>query len=210
MYRTKVFFPCALPCSVCCRIICRSMQGPIKSLVLLWEQENFVGSHPMLRMCTKVKVYVCARRMVFGPPSDAVKCVLSLAQAPSARSWIPDRQTKGALESGWSGGCCWGLGTRAGTLRKTRYRAEPKRTDWVHVCLCMCVCACVYVRVGLQADKLAARHGLCSAFVCTCNAIICIAIVCSILSLSGCLCIIILLLLASLLLSQRAKGIITQ
>lgn len=119
------------------------------------------------------------------PLSDAMKCVLSLTLAPLDRSWIPDRQTKGTAQLGLGDGMMEALGTRAGTLGRTRYRAVLKNI--VHACVC--------IHVYNNADKLTARHGLCSAFVRTCNAIICIAIVCSVLSLCGCLCIIILLLL---------------
>lgn len=128
-----------------------------------------------------------------------------LPRPPQPEAEFQTGKQRGRLSLGGVGGVVGALAQEQGPWE--RQDTEQNRKEQTE---CMCVCACVYVRVGLQADKLAARHGLCSAFVCTCNAIICIAIVCSILSLSGCLCIIILLLLASLLLSQRAKGIITQ
>lgn len=86
---------------VCCWIIYQTMQGPIKSLVLLWEWE----CSPVACMCVHAG---------HAPPSNAVKCVLSLTRAPLDISWIPDRQTKGTAQLGWGEGMMEALGQEQG------------------------------------------------------------------------------------------------
>lgn len=67
----------------------------------------------------KSEVYTCACRMVFGPPSNAVKCVLSLARPPQPGAEFQTGEQKGRLSRG-------GVGVLLGPWHRSRNPEKDK------------------------------------------------------------------------------------
>lgn len=88
----------------------------------------------MLWRWTNVKfTWVHHFQTVFGPPCMR-RSVLSPSNGPLTQELNSRQANKRGDRAEVERGCYWGLSTRAGTLRKTRRRAEVSRTDRLWMC----------------------------------------------------------------------------